>query len=149
MGFWDLDTEIERRQDLSIREIFDLYGESAFRRLEKETLRASGEEPNLVVATGGGTFCDEENRDWIRSHGVSVWLELQFSEILRRMESDEAEPRPLFENRDQAFELFQSRLGDYAQADMTLTLDGGETPSAVVDQLARRIEELRAGTDTF
>ena len=37
--FVDLDEEIERRAGMRVREIFELHGEPAFRRLEREALR--------------------------------------------------------------------------------------------------------------
>ena len=58
-SFFDLDYEIELRQKLLVREIFQLHGESGFREIETETLRlvlqqASGP---TVIALGGGDVC--------------------------------------------------------------------------------------------
>lgn len=148
-AFRDLDAEVERRQACTIAEIFDLHGESKFRELEAEILRASRDEENLVMATGGGTFCDPRNRDWISEHGLSVWLDLPFSEIARRMGAEQVQRRPLFQNPKQALDLFETRKIDYGHADVIQTLRGDESPTAIAGKLARRIEELRAGTDTF
>ncbi|HEX6865152.1 MAG TPA: shikimate kinase, partial [Thermoanaerobaculia bacterium] len=69
--FVDLDSEVERRAGMTVREIFERHGEPAFRGLEQEALQATGELPDVVVATGGGTVTFEANARWIRANGVS------------------------------------------------------------------------------
>jgi len=140
-SFLDLDVEVERRQGRSVEEIFHLQGEETFRDLERSVLRDSATETELVMATGGGTFCDPENRRWIREHGLSVWLDLPFAEISRRMNTPGAASRPLFADRVAAESLFAVRRPDYAQANLRQRLDGRANASNVAEALARRIRE--------
>jgi shikimate kinase len=81
--FLDLDEEIERRAGMTVREIFERQGEPEFRRLEQELLRATGDWPDVVVATGGGTVTFDANARWIRANGVSVWLNPAFGPLPR------------------------------------------------------------------
>src|SRR5271169_1328400 len=61
--FIDLDEEIERREHVSIRELFRERGEAAFREIEHKILllcvtRCSGP---VVLALGGGAFIQPDN----------------------------------------------------------------------------------------
>ncbi len=82
--FIDLDREIGGRLGAPIPEIFARRGEAAFRAAESDELERCAELDDVVVATGGGAFCSEANREMIhRSGGVSVFLDLPW-EVLRR-----------------------------------------------------------------
>src|ERR1700759_1764397 len=71
--FKDADSEIEHAAGCSIAEIFERYGEPAFRDGEKKVIgRLLGEAPH-VLATGGGAFMDETTRGLIKDSAVSVW----------------------------------------------------------------------------
>lgn len=141
-SFRDLDAEIERSEGRSVEEIFHLQGEETFRGLERSVLRESAMETELVMATGGGTFCDPENRQWIGEHGVSVWLDLPFAEIGRRLEAPGAASRPLFTDRVAAKSLFAARRSDYARADLRQRLVGREDAGEVAETLAKRLREM-------
>src|SRR5437868_13914116 len=72
--FRDADGEIEAAAGCSITEIFDRYGEAAFRDCERKVIaRLLGEQPH-VLATGGGAFIDEETRARIKDAALSVWI---------------------------------------------------------------------------
>ena len=74
MPFRDADTEVEAAAGRSIPEIFEHYGEQAFREGERRVIARLLEEPVHVLATGGGAFIDEQTRQLIQERAVSVWL---------------------------------------------------------------------------
>lgn len=137
--FIDLDTEIEARAGLTVREIFDRGGEPLFRRLEEEALEeaAATIEPT-VIATGGGTVTIGRNLEILRHNGLTVWLDPPFSVIAARIGGQGKADRPLFEDETQALELFRHRLEAYRRADLRLTIDAEERP----EEVAARIELL-------
>ena len=133
--FVDLDEEIEKRAGLRVREIFEWHGESEFRRLEQETLRATGELEDVVVATGGGTVTFEANARWIRENGLSVWLNPAFATIVRRIGGLGKKDRPLFRDEAQALALYRERLPAYRQADLTVDVRPEEHPQEVAARI--------------
>jgi len=139
--FVDLDSEVEARAGMTVREIFEQLGEPAFRGLEQEALRATGELPDVVVATGGGTPTFDVNARWIGANGVSVWLNPPFATIVSRIGSLGKQDRPLFRDEVQALALFRERLPAYRRAD--LTVDVG--PAEQAEEIAARIELLIGG----
>ena len=56
MPFRDADAEVEAAAGRSIAEIFEQYGEAAFRDGERRVIARLLDEPPHVLATGGGAF---------------------------------------------------------------------------------------------
>lgn len=136
--FVDLDSEVEQRAGMTVREIFERHGEPAFRGLEQEALRATGELPDVVVATGGGTVTFEANARWIGANGVSVWLNPAFATIVFRIGTLGKQDRPLFRDEAQALALYRERLPAYRRADLTVDVGAAEQP----EEIAARIDLL-------
>jgi shikimate kinase len=149
-SFVDLDEEIELRQKMPIREIFQGQGEPHFREIEAETLRRMLERVSAptVIALGGGTFIQTCNADLLRDSGARVvFLETPIEEMLERCRSGtHASPenlRPLAADPDAFRALYAQRLPQYRNADLTLG-----TAGRTAEENARRIaESLRLGMD--
>jgi shikimate kinase len=140
--FVDLDEEIERRA----REIFERSGEPAFRTMEAEALRETISQPDVVVATGGGTITFEGNARLIRSAGLSVWLNPPFATIVARIGALGKEDRPLFKDEVQALALYRERLLAYRRADLTMDIAPAEGPEEIAARIALQIAERRCVT---
>ena len=123
LPFFDLDARIELDAGISIREIFEAEGERGFRERETTMLRkliATG--PAGVIATGGGAFTLEENRDIMNEAGVSVWLDVPIDEIVTRIGGAE---RPLWRSGADVRALAERRKKDYRLANYHLELGTG------------------------
>lgn len=140
LPFIDLDTEIELRAGMPVREIFERGGEALFRRLEHEALAAAVARPEAVIATGGGTVVQEHNLPLLEGSGVSVWLDPPFSLIAERIGALGKEDRPLFQDESQALGLYRRRLPAYRRADLRLTVEPGEEPEEVAARIALLLE---------
>jgi shikimate kinase len=145
--FLDMDALLEKRLGCTIAAFFDRHGEAAFRAAETVLLREIAAMPEAaIVATGGGCFCSEENREIIReSGGESVYLHLPWSAIARRLVG-ETGGRPLFRSADEARLLLQRREPLYRQASSTLELEGPEDSFEVVELVLRALSEVRCAT---
>ena len=130
----DVDELIEARERRPVADIFARQGEVYFRTVEREILRLLLPIRHAVVATGGGTFMDVENRAAINLDGLSVWLDVPFDTVVARLPADGR--RPLAADRGQMERLFAARQTAYAQAH--LRLDAGGAPA---EEIAERILE--------
>ena len=110
----DIDELIEARERRTVAEIFTRSGEPYFRSVEREILRLLLPLRHVVVATGGGTFADSENRAAINMDGLSIWLDVPFEALLARTPADGR--RPLAQDRLKMEQLFASRQAAYAMA---------------------------------
>jgi len=141
LEFIDSDNEITEAAGCSIPDIFEIYGESIFRDLEKRViLRLLGSEP-AVIATGGGAFMNPAIRDSIRTHAISIWLRAELEVLLERV--SRRNTRPLLEQGDKRTiltRLIEERHPVYGNAD--LVVDSGEgSHEAVVTEIIRRLKE--------
>src|SRR5262249_6570248 len=90
--FVDLDWEIERTSGLTVRALFEAGGEAAFREREAVFLAGTADLPPAVIATGGGAYVREGNRELIRRLGAAIFLDVPFEEIARRMAGKKDRP---------------------------------------------------------
>jgi shikimate kinase len=130
----DIDELIEARERRTVADIFARSGEPYFRAVERDILRLLLPLRHLVVATGGGTFMDPENRAAINLDGLSVWLDVPFDELLGRIPADGR--RPLAADRAQLERLFALRQAAYANARMRI-----DARDVRPDEVAERIIE--------
>lgn len=145
LPFVDTDAEIEKAAQLSIPDIFDRYGEPAFRDVERRVIARLLADPVHVMATGGGAFMDPDTRALIRDHGLSLWLRAELSVLVER--TGRRSNRPLLRQgdpREILQRLIEQRHPVYAQAD--IVVDSREAPpevtvDAAVDAVARLLDE--------
>lgn len=128
----DIDELIEQRERLAVSEIFARHGESYFRAIEHAVLLEQLDPRHLVVATGGGTFAEAQNRAAINQDGVSVWLDVPMDRLIERVPADGR--RPLAADRAGFERLYHQRRAAYQLAH--LRLDAGR---AGVEALAEQI----------
>jgi shikimate kinase len=131
-AFRDADSEIETAAGCSISEIFDRFGEPAFRDGERKVIaRLLGEEPH-VLATGGGAFINAETRVRIKESAVSVWLKAPVELLLQRV--GRRDTRPLLRQGDPR-EILEKLLAErgpiYAEAELTVDSEDGPHNAAV------------------
>ena len=127
-----LDTRIEAREHRPIADIFAREGETYFRRVEQAELYELRGIRHAVVATGGGTFVDPDNRAFINGDGASIWLDVTFDQVIDRLPADGR--RPLAADRAAMRALFDERRPAYALAH--LRLDASRAPAGeLVEQI--------------
>jgi shikimate kinase len=138
--FVDLDDRIEESAGLAIPEIFERLGESAFRQIEAEQLRAAlGRATELkestVLALGGGTYAQSGCPEFLRAAGTPVlWLDSPIEVLLARCMTMTG--RPLFRDEASFSALYSQRLPSYRLADYRV--DSSGEPNQVVAEILRR-----------
>lgn len=141
LAFVDADHEIEQAAGCTIEEIFERYGEVAFRDGERRIIQRLLERPPHVLATGGGAFMDPETRARIREAGISVWLKADLDVLVRRV--SRRNNRPLLKRgdpREVLEKLMAQRYPVYAEAD--ICIDSLEAPAeTTVDRVIEAIEQ--------
>jgi len=142
--FRDADVEIEAAAGCTINEIFERFGEPAFRSGERKVIARLLSDPPHVLAAGGGAFIDAETRERIKERAVSIWLrapiELLIQRVLRK------DTRPLLRNTDSRAtleRLLRDREPIYAEADIVVESDEG--PHDVVVKRIVAALDHRAG----
>ena len=139
--FYDADSEIEKAAGCTINEIFERYGEEAFRDCERKVIaRLLSGEPH-VLATGGGAFIDDETRVRLKELALSVWINVPLEVLISRVKRRDT--RPMLKNGDAAeivTHLLREREPIYAEADLTITGEDGPH-GAGVDRILAALAE--------
>ena len=138
--FVDLDDRIKESVDLTIPEIFERLGETAFRQIEADQLRAalgraSEQKEGTVLALGGGTYAQPGCPEFLRAAGAPVlWLDSPLEILLSRCMTMTG--RPLFRDEASFRTLYAQRLPSYQLADHRV--DSSAEPAQVVAEILRR-----------
>lgn len=136
VDFVDSDNEIAEAAGCSISEIFETYGETMFRDLEKRVLVRLLSNGACVIATGGGAFMNEEIREQIKERTLSIWLRADLEVLVERV--SRRDTRPLLKTGDKREilqRLMDERYPIYAQADITIDSNSGPHDTVVTDIL--------------
>lgn len=127
----DVDERIEARERRSVAAIFAQQGEPYFRQQERQVLSELLPDRQVIVATGGGTFAEPDNRALMLADGAVVWLDVPLPRIMERVPADGR--RPLAADRAQMEQLYTRRRLAYAEAH--LRVDGTHPVPEVVEHL--------------
>ena len=136
--FVDSDEAIEKAAGLSIKEIFDKYGEAYFRDRERAVIARLIEEDAGVIAIGGGAFMDEETRALILERAVAIWLKAPIPVLVER--TSRRNTRPLLANGDPEkilTDLLEARTPAYSQAQVSLSSGLGRLDRTILSLLNR------------
>lgn len=139
--FMDADSEIEIAAGCPVSEIFERYGEHAFRAGEcKVIARLLGEAPH-ILATGGGAFIDSNTRAKLKESAVTVWIKAPVDVLMKRIQRRDT--RPLLRTADPRATL-EKMLADrtpiYSEADLAIQSDDGPH-SAAVEQIIAALRD--------
>ncbi len=144
--FVDADDEIVKAAGRSVQEIFETYGEEAFRDVERRVIARLLETEPQVLATGGGAFMNGETRNTIRARGISIWLRADLETLVSRTIGRTG--RPLLKDKDPTDilkNLMEERYPVYAGAD--LVIDTGEgPPDDVVDVVVKQLAAIETAS---
>jgi len=142
VGFKDADSEIELAAGCPIPEIFDRYGEPAFREGERKVIGRLLCESPFVLATGGGAFIDPETRAKLKARAVTVWIKAPVDVLMGRVQR--RDNRPLLKTADPRGtleRLLAERAPIYAEADIAIESEDGPhtvTVDRIVSALKRQ-----------
>ena len=98
LPFVDADDEIEAAAGCSIEDIFENYGEVAFRDGEHRVIDRLLNDPVHIMATGGGAFVNAATRLEINRRGISLWLRADLDVLWRRV--NRRSDRPMLKTPD-------------------------------------------------
>jgi shikimate kinase len=145
LDFYDSDAEIESRTGVNIPYIFECEGEAGFREREREIIDALTQLANVVIATGGGAILLENNREYLRTRGVVVYLRASIQQQLER--TRHSKHRPLLYTDDpeaKLRDLMAHRAPLYESLAAIIVDTDGRQVRSVADEIAQRVSSLRA-----
>lgn len=121
---YDTDRMFEEKYHISINDFFNKYDEPLYRKLETQILHDTEQLDNVVISTGGGTACFNDNMEWMNQHGFTVFLKISPESAVARLQQSKVK-RPVVMNRtpEELAEFipqnYAARMPFYEQAKLT------------------------------
>ena len=141
--FIELNHEIEHDSGLAIPEIFALYGQDGYRRLEQRCLRSViDRHSKVVLAVAGGIVAEANTYEMLLRSFHTVWLQASPEEHMNRVRA-QGDRRPMAGNpaaMNDLRSILESRQQLYANAETTF-----DTSSKTVVQCREELSRLLSG----
>jgi len=121
--FVDSDKEIEKAAGCSVVDIFAMYGEQEFRRVEEKVIERLLDTPPLVkvISTGEGAFITPAVRKMTLDRALTIWLRADLDLLVKRTNFRQTRPQLLnTDSRQILAQLIAERYDTYALADITV-----------------------------
>jgi shikimate kinase len=135
--FFDVDDTIKRQTGRTIADLFKLKGEAAFRALESATIQELSMQEKAVIATGGGSLLNPQNREFLERRGILVCLTAKAGTLLERLKDDVTRPLLAGENMEQRINrLMQERQAVYGMCPVQVATD-----EKTIEQVAAEVVE--------
>lgn len=140
--FVDCDRELEEHTGARISIIFELEGETGFRKRERSMLEQLTARDGIVLATGGGAVLDPDNRALLRNRGFNIYLDAPLELLVERTSRDRKRPLLQTEDRtDRIRTLLAERDPLYREvADMIVASDR-RSAKLVAREILRRLKD--------
>jgi len=124
LKFIDIDASIEKKNSMTIKEIFKKKGEKFFRMEEENEILKSLEKNNCVIALGGGAFMNKTVRENILKNAISIWLRVDIKILNQRIKWNRKRPLLKEENNQKKItELYAERKDIYKLANHQIACD--------------------------
>ena len=124
LKFIDIDASIEKKNSMTIKEIFKKKGEKFFRMEEENEILKSLEKNNCVIALGGGAFMNKTVRENILKNAISIWLNVDIKTLYQRVKWNQKRPLLKEENNQKKItELYAERKNIYKLANHKIACD--------------------------
>lgn len=132
----DMDNEIEKREGKLVNEIFSEYGEAYFRELESKYINELLTVEKKVISTGGGVVLKVENIAILKKIGMVIFLHVDPSQIIERLEEDSTRPLLQGENiEEKVANLLEQRDPLYLSAADIIIQTTGKSVDLVVEEI--------------
>lgn len=145
-GFADTDAMIEAAAGKKIPEIFCQQGEAFFREQERAIIAGFDPDSDVIVATGGGAPCTEENLETMQRLGKLIYFRMSPERLFARLkEGREKRPKIASLNDKELMEYIRETLSQrerfYSQATMTIDCEG-VSDEYIADHIRYYIEQI-------
>lgn len=90
--FIDMDQALEQLEGMPVSQIFETQGEQYFREKELVLAKKLSRQSNRIIATGGGTFLNEEIRELFSNSGLIIQLYTEKDQLVNRLGRTDRRP---------------------------------------------------------
>ena len=116
LNFVDIDKEIEKNFNITIKKIFEVKGEDYFRKIEEQITLKMLKLNSTVISLGGGAFTNNNIRKEILKKHLSFWLNWDDKTLLNRIKNSRKRPLAINATDAELIDLIKKRSNTYSKA---------------------------------
>ncbi len=141
--FLDSDAQIEAVTNLTVRDIFRLQGEEAFRDAEAAALKASiAETESCVIGVAGGAVLREDSRELLKAECLTVWLKADVETLIERVGDGKSRPLITDDPRQKLTAIYEEREEIYSRlANSVINVDN-HSPEEIAHTIRVMYEDV-------
>ncbi len=140
----DLDRELEKITSLSIKDIFNEYGEKKFRNMESSYfIEINKTTKNCIFATSGGIILNQECSDLLKNERLTFLLDTSTEVLFKRLKGNSSRPLILKEQVSYKIicDLWESRKQVYNESSNYTILTDHLSPEQVAQSIKKVIHQ--------
>jgi shikimate kinase len=132
-----MDSKIVEKAGMSIPDIVENHGWTAFRDMESEVTRELAELDDIIIDTGGGVIERSENIDVLQANSCIIWLKASVGAIVSRIQGGTERPSLTGEKSftEEVAEVLERRTPRYRNAAQYEIDTEQLTPEQVADRI--------------
>ena len=139
LNFIDIDEEIEKNLNTTIKKIFENKGENYFRKIEEQITLKKLKLTSTVISLGGGAFTNKNIRKEIIRNHISFWLNWDYQILLNRIKNSRKRPLTINATKTELIDLIKNRSNIYSKALYEIKCDN-LTKSEIVNVIVKIYE---------
>mgnify|MGYP001321178812 CR=1 FL=1 len=139
LDFIDIDKEIEKNLNTTIKKIFEVKGEGYFRKIEEQTTLKKLKLNSTVISLGGGAFINNNIRKEILKNHFSFWLNWSNKILLDRIKNSSKRPLAFDATDIEIIDIIKKRSSIYSKALYEIKCDN-LTKDEIVDKIIETYE---------
>ena len=133
LSYVDLDDYIEKRENITIPQIFKERGESYFRKLEFKYLSECINQFD-IISTGGGIIENSASLDLLKNQKQVIWLDCDIEIVFNRIVNDPHRPNANNKSLEQLKNLYLSRISRYNEIAF-MKVDSNQNVSEIYQEI--------------
>ena len=116
LNFVDIDNEIEKQANMTIKKIFEDKGENYFRKIEESISLKCLRLNNVIISLGGGGFVNKNIRKEVLKNHLSFWLNWKREILINRIKNSSKRPLASNASDNEIISLIKKRVIVYSKA---------------------------------
>ena len=142
LPFVDIDRAITKKMDMSVKDIFQRFGEPYFRALETLAVKALiDDKERKVISLGSGLQIQEQNEKYLKNLGTIIYLKGSAETLKKRLEGNSTSPFLEGENRDEKIKkLLKQRDPVYARFADIQVVTGVKPFDGLIQEIEEKLE---------
>lgn len=141
LDFYDTDEYIRKCENMSVADIITKKGTKYFEGAQRFAVRNICENQNVLIATGGGTLSDPQNKALLLENGILVWLKASPETIYENTKNSHNKRLELLgKTVDEIAEIIKRFEQDYADSHIVIEISNDRNIDVVVDTVVEKIK---------